>query len=206
MTNSLILGFSTGKDSIVALDIASRYFKKLYVYFLYIVPDLEFQEKILRKYERKYDIQIDRLPHPDVSNFLKYGTFRPPDSAVRQVQFSDLHDYLRVKSGYKWIAGGERINDSITRRAFLKTSGSIDLSSYRMYPLINWNKQSVIEYIKRKHLILSKDLSVIGRSFCSLNGKELLYVAENYPEDFERIKRFYPLCEVSVLREKNRKN
>lgn len=207
ITDSVILGFSTGKDSIVTLDLASRYFRNIYCYFLYIAPGLEFQERILRKYERRYKIEIERLPHPDVSNFFKYGTYRPADRGVRTVEFTDLHAYLRVKSGYRWIIGGERINDSLTRRAYLKQSGSIDLKSFRMYPIISWSKQTVLEYIRRKKLVLPNDLNVIGKSFCSLNGRELLYVKEHYPEDFERIKSFYPLCEVSVEHEKiKRKN
>lgn len=202
ITDEVIVGFSTGKDSIVTLDLANKYFKKVYAYFLYITPDLEFQERVLRKYERRYGIEIERLPHPDVSKFFRYGTFRPYDKGVREVEFGDLHDYLRDKTGIPWIMTGERINDSLTRRAFLKTSGSIDMRSYRMYPLINWNKQTVIEYIKRKKLLLPRDLKEIGRSFCSLAGEELLYVKENYPEDYQKIKHFYPFCDVSALREK----
>ena len=94
---------------------------------MYLAPGLEFQERTLRKYERRYGVEIIRIPHFEVSNFMRYGTFRNPDETVKLVSITEIYDYLRLETGVTWIAAGERAADSIIRNAMIKQSGSIDV-------------------------------------------------------------------------------
>lgn len=200
MVDSVIVSFSGGKDSIVTLDLCTKYFKEVHVFFMYIVPGLEFQEKTLRRYEKRYGIEIERIPHPDMAKFLKYGTFRPADDSVPVLEFNDCYSYVRDKFDCAWIAGGERINDSLNRRAMLKSGGSIDFKQFRMYPLLHWNKNEVVEYIRRKKLYLPEDTKVFGRSFCDLSGESLFLMKKYFPEDYKRVLKFYPLADVGIKR------
>lgn len=200
MTNEVIVGFSGGKDSIVALDLCMRYFDIVHPYFLYLVPGLEFQERTLRWYERRYGVEIIRLPHFEVSNFLRYGTFRDYDFSVPIVSVSDMYSYLRGVTGATWIAAGERIADSIVRRAMIKSTGSIDTKRGRFYPVAYWRKAEIMNYIKRKRLYLPPDSRKFGFSFRSLDGRQLAFVKDRYPDDYEKIKRFYPFCGAAVRR------
>ncbi|MGN0034538.1 MAG: phosphoadenosine phosphosulfate reductase family protein, partial [Coriobacteriales bacterium] len=181
MTNEVIVGFSGGKDSIVALDLCMRYFDIVHPYFLYLVPGLEFQERMLRWYERRYGVEIIRLPHFEVSNFLRYGTFRESDFSVPIVSVSDMYSYLRGVTGATWIAAGERIADSIVRRAMIKSTGSIDTKRGRFYPVAYWRKAEIMNYIKRKRLYLPPDSRKFGFSFRSLDGRQLAFVKDRYP-------------------------
>lgn len=200
VTDTVIVSFSGGKDSIVTLDLCMRYFKHVHVYFMYLVPDLSFQEHMLNWYENRYGIEIMRLPHFEVSNFLRYGTFRSADMTVPIISVSDVYSYLRGETGATWIAAGERINDSIVRRAMIKSTGSIDPKRGRFYPVAYWRKSDVVGYIKRKKLYLAPDSRKFGFSFRSLDGKQLAFVKDRYPSDYEKIKRFYPHCGAAVRR------
>lgn len=200
MTDTVIVGFSTGKDSIVTYDLCTRYFKHVYPYFMYLVPDLEFQERTLKYYEKRYGNPIIRLPHFEVSNFYRDGTFTAPDEFVPIVSITDEYEWLRQQTGAYWIAAGERISDSIVRRAMIKHSGSIDAKRGRFYPISEWNKKQVLLYIKQRKLYLSPENKKLGFSFRSLAGEELAAIKKLYPKDYEKILYYYPLAGAAVER------
>lgn len=200
VTDSVIVGFSGGKDSIVCADLCFRYFRNVKLYFMYLVPELEFQEKMLRWYENKYNTEIIRVPHFEVSEFLKYGSFTLYDHNVDVVGITDTYEYIRQKTGIHWIAAGERCADSIVRNAMIKQSGSIDYKRGRFYPIAYWKKNDVMQYIKHKKLYLSPEQKKLGFSFRSLAGSELAVIKENYPEDYKKILKIYPFAEAGVVR------
>lgn len=200
VTDSVIVGFSGGKDSIVTLDLCFKYFKRVVPFFMYLVPDLEFQEKMLRRYEERYNTEIIRIPHFEVSEFLKYGSFTMLDWNVDVVGINDTYEYLRQRTGIHWIAAGERCADSIVRNAMIKKSGSIDYQRGRFYPLAYWKKNEVLEYIKYRKLYLSPEQKQIGFSFRSLAGCELAIIKQMFPADYEKILRVYPFAGAAVER------
>lgn len=202
VTDSVIVGFSGGKDSIVTLDLCFKYFKRVQPFFMYLVPGLEFQEKMLRWYENKYKTEIIRIPHFEVSDFLKYGSFTLRDLDVDIVKINDIYEYMRQTTGIHWIAAGERCADSIVRNAMIKQSGSIDYKRGRFYPIAYWKKKEVLEYIKYKKLYLSPEQKSLGFSFRSLAGNELEIIKENYPKDYEKILKVYHFAEAGVVRYK----
>lgn len=200
VTDSVIVAFSGGKESIVTLDLCCKYFKNVTAFFMYIVPGLSFQERTLSWYENKYDLEITRLPHMDAAAFFRYGCFRKEDYTFPIVSINDIYHYVRLETDMWWIAAGERINDSIVRRAMMKKSGSIDVQRGRFYPISAWNKKEVLDYIKYHKLYLGQDSRKMGFSFKSLEGRELYMVRENFPDDYEKILHLYPFAEASVKR------
>lgn len=200
VTDSVIVGFSGGKDSIVTLDLCFKYFKRVVPFFMYLVPDLEFQESMLRRYEERYNTEILRIPHFEASEFLKYGSFTMFDDNVDVVGITDTYEYLRQQTGIHWIAAGERCADSIVRNAMIKHSGSIDHKRGRFYPIAYWKKQEILEYIKYKRLYLSPEQKKLGFSFRSLAGCELAVIKEHYPKDYEKILKVYPFAGAGVER------
>ncbi len=200
VTDEVIVAFSGGKESIVTLDLCFRYFKKVKPFFMYICPDLSFQERTLEWYEKKYQTEIIRLPHMDVCEFFHYGSFRNPDLTFPIVSINDIYQYVRLQTDIWWIAAGERINDSIVRRAMMKKSGSIDTQRGRIYPVSEWKKSEIIDYIKYHNLYLGQDSRKLGFSFKCLEGRELSMIKENFPDDYRKILHLYPFAEAGVLR------
>lgn len=199
VTDSVIVSFSMGKDSIVALDFAYKHFNHVYPFFMYLVPGLEFQERDLRRYEQQYDTKIIRVPHFENSEFFRYGSFREPDETVPIVRINDIYASIREQTGAYWIMGGEKIADSIVRRPMLKRSGCIDEGRGRFYPLIDWKKKDVLSYIKLNKLYLPRFQRELGFSFHSLAGKELSVIKKTYPNDYQRILQFFPEAEAGVI-------
>lgn len=194
VTDSVIVAFSGGKESIVTLDLCCKHFKNVKAFFLYIVPDLSFQEKTISWYENKYDIQITRLPHMETSQLFKYGCFRKEDYTIPIISINDIYKYVRLKNEMWWVAAGERINDSIVRRAMMKKSGSVDVQRGRFYPVINWNKREILDYIKFHKLYLGTDSRAMGHSWKGLLGEDMLFLKENLPDDYEKVLKIYPFA------------
>lgn len=198
LTDSVIVGFSGGKDSVVTLDLCARHFKRVEAYFLYYVPGLSFQERMLRWAERRYSITVYRLPHFELAEFLKNGSFRPVDLAVPTLEIAEVYAHLRAHFGIHWIAGGERIADSIWRRAMLKKSGTIDRKRGRIYPVAHFTKDNILAYLKLHRLPVSEESRVLGFSFRSLQPADMAKIRQRYPDDFAKIKAMFPLVEAGI--------
>jgi phosphoadenosine phosphosulfate reductase len=133
-----------------------------------------------------------------LSEWLALGTFRKQDFNVPIVSPKDIYHYVRLDFGAWWIAGGERIADSIWRRAMMKKSGSIEEKRGRVYPVAHFTKQDVMRYIKHRKLKISPEAKWLGHSFRSLEPEEMFLVRRHYPADFERIRRWFPFVEAGV--------
>ncbi|MGE4537612.1 MAG: phosphoadenosine phosphosulfate reductase family protein [Desulfovibrio sp.] len=206
ITDRVLVGVSCGKDSVVTLDLCVRHFKHVEAFFMYYVKGLEFQEAALRHYEKRYGITIHRIPHFMLSEWLRYGTFRLMDFDTPIVSVRETYDYLREKTGIYWIACGERISDSIVRRAMIKHSGSIDADRGRFYPVAEWKKADIVAYIRQRRLFLGPESAKLGFSFRSLMPLDLMKIREHFPDDFNRIKVWFPLVEASIKQYEYAKN
>jgi len=59
-SDTVILSFSNGKDSIAAWLVLRKYFPKIIPFYLYLIPDLEFVESGLTYYEDFFQTKILR--------------------------------------------------------------------------------------------------------------------------------------------------
>lgn len=199
MTDSVLVGFSGGKDSVVTLDVCMKHFAHVEGFFMYQVRGLSFQEATLRYYEDKYGIPIHRIPHFELSEWLRYGLFRPYDFSCPIVSVKETYDYMRENTDIWWIAAGERIADSVWRRAMIKSAGTIDPKRGRFFPIAEWSKADVQAYIRQHKLHVGAESSRLGFSFRSLSGKDLTIIKSAFPNDYEKIKKWFPLLDVSII-------
>jgi phosphoadenosine phosphosulfate reductase len=202
LTDSVIVSYSGGKDSAVTLDLCIRHFKTVHVFFMYQVANLSFQEAVLKWAEKRYNIEIYRIPHWELSYFLKYGVYTKQDRSLPLVKVQDIYAHVRQVFECHWISAGERCADSIVRNAMIKKSGSIDKGRGRFFPLAYWSKKEVVKYIEMHKLKVSPESKILGHSFRSLDAKDLMAVKEHYPDDFPKIEAVFPMCGVIMARER----
>ena len=201
VTDTVAIAYSGGKDSAVTLDICARHFKNISVFFMYQVPGLSFQESTLKWAENKYGIEIMRIPHFEISDFIRGGVFRShQDAEMPKVKINDVYSYVRQTTGAWWIAAGERINDSLVRRAMIKKSGTIDQKRGRFYPIAEFSKDDVQRYIVHHQIKISPESAVLGHSFRSLVPNDMLAIKKHYPDDFRKVCSFFPFAEAAALK------
>lgn len=207
--DSVICGVSGGKDSVAALQLCCEHFDRVVGYFMFLVPGLEFQERYLRYLERRFSIEIIRLPHWNLSNLFKEETFRFPrleSLRVKRLKVKDYDIYLRHLTGAHWIATGEKAIDSVERNAMIRNADGISEKRGRFWPLAFWNHSQVYSYIRQHGIALPPDYgreavaAGSARSFGDLWHRSLVWIKQRYPEDYAKILKVFPFAEVQFVR------
>lgn len=198
ITDRVLVSFSGGKDSVATLDVCAKNFPVCEAFFMYAIKGLSFQEHCVRYYEKRYGIKIHRIPHFMIAEWFRYGAFRIGDFNVPIVSVKEVYNYMREKTGIYWIAAGERIKDSIVRRAMIKESGTIDTKRGRIYPIAEWSKKDVVTYNRQNKLPLSPENRILGFSFRSLMPDDLIAIKKHYSKDFKKIVDWFPLVEANI--------
>jgi len=209
-TDTVILSFSAGKDSIAAWLALRPYFKRIVPYFLYIVPDLEFVENSLRYYEDFFETRIYRLPHHGLWRMLRGLTFQPPGriSTIESFELGDL-DYEELRDMVcvtadiplrTFDAKGIRAADSIMRRSNFKLRGGINWNRNFFYPVWDWRKAELVHRIKESGALMPIDYQLFGRSFDGVDFRFLYPVKQHFPDDYAKILEYFPLAELELKR------
>lgn len=198
-----LLFFSGGRDSIAMLDLFDRFLHGKYKpIFLYMVKGLEFQERTLRLYEKKFGIEIAREVHWDVSAYLKQMGKVP-----KALKCSDCESNLRQKYDEPWIALGYRKDESLQRRGHLGSlskSDYIDWQYHKLFPLADWTAADIVAYIKARKLVLPVEYQNGYRNIDQFKGRCALYIKNSYPGDWKKIIETFPLIEAEAFRQENK--
>ena len=211
--DTAILAFSTGKDSIAAWLQLKKYFKRIIPYYLYVVPKLSFVEKSLDYYERFFGCHIYRLPHPSMFRIFNAMVFQPPyrvnvilnelymppDGYTDQT-IGDMIRYGLDLPESAYIATGVRMADSPYRRIAVKTHGAINHNAKKFFPVYDWLKADVIDALDEAKIQLPVDYQLFGRTFDGLDYRFLKPIQEHYPEDYQKILRYFPFAELEIGR------
>lgn len=188
----IIVCFSTGRDSVVMLDLMMKnYTGDMKFVYYYFVPGLEYKERLLRYYEKKYGIEILRRPSWGTLSYLQ----------GKKVEQGDVMKATRKELGLTYIALGMRRSESLTRRGILAGITDIDEKFKYFYPIIDFTQKQVEAYVRMNNLVVGEeykngfkhDLSVV-------DSYGLLYIKNQYPNDYDKIIKTFPKLEAGIKR------
>lgn len=191
-----LVGFSTGRDSIVMLDLLMKhYMGSMTFVFYYFVPNLEFKERLLRYYEKKYGITIHRRPHWVTLSYM----------TGRKSKESDVTRMTRNEFDISWFALGVRRNESLNRRARCSESvgvfDGIDERNKYLYPVVDFTVKEINAYIKINGLVTGEEYKWGLRHDMNIMDDEgLLLIKRVYPDDYRKIIECFPQLEAKVFR------
>lgn len=212
------LGFSTGKDSLACALILQELKVPFIPYFFFHIPDLQFVERNIKMYEDKLGMEVIRLPHPMLYDYIRHQDFQTPRMLeymasfdFPHLSFGELVQYHLNSIGIEdelYDIVGMRAAESFNRRQVFKKMGTaIDDKNMKIYPIWNWKNEDVKGYIESKGVKLTPDYDIWRRSFDGLKYQFLFGVKDRYPEDWQLIKEYFPLIEIELYRyEQNRKH
>jgi len=195
----MIVSVSGGKDSLATIDICVRQFKEIRAFWMYYIKGLRFQEVVMQSIERRYGIEILRLPHFDLSwllgsQMLQWYRASYPEFGVTTMR--EMQDLVRDRFGISWIATGEKMADSFTRRFMMKANNSSQWDFKRgcYYPLQRWTNTQVFQYLKLRHIPLPPEYRFMKGSWGGMRGSELHQVKLHFPEDYKKILEVFPFA------------
>ena len=207
---TVLIAFSRGKDSIAAY-LAMRdsgLFERIIPYHMFLIPDLSFEQKSLRYFEKFFKTKIYEVPHPSLYRMLRNQVFQPPDR-VATIDAANLPaiDYLDVIESLcedlglgddVMIADGVRCCDSPMRRLSLQKYGPI--RKRKCSVVWNWNKRRVMDTIEAAGCVLPVDYEMFNRSFDGIDYRFLEPLRTRFPADYAKIKELFPLCDLEFFR------
>lgn len=208
-SDTVILAFSTGKDSLAAWLTLREHFN-IVPHYQYSVPGLEFIEESLDYYERFFGTKIIRLPHPRLHRMLNNLIFQTPDRmlVIDQAQLPS-HDYADIRTVIvedkglpedTFVADGVRAADSPLRRIAISKHGPITWGSFRFHPIWDLLKADVVRLFTQAKVHLPIDYHWFGRTFDGLDARFLVPLKKYSPRDYQRVLDWYPLGEMEVFR------
>lgn len=211
-TDTIILSFSAGKDSIAAWLALKPHFKRIVPVYMYLVPGLEFIDHNIKYYEEVFETPIIQMPNPSLYRMLKARAFQPPERnliieefGIQNFDNDDLFSLICEDQGLPpntFVATGVRAADSPNRRSSINKHGPVTLSRTPpiFHPIWDWRKDQLIEVIRDSKVKLPIDYQWFGRSFDGIDLRFIYPLKQHAPADYARILEWFPLAELEIFR------
>ena len=212
-SDTAILAFSTGKDSLASWLQMRKYFKTIIPYYNYYIPKMQFVEDSLKYYEDYFGCHIWRLPHPSLLRWLTYGVYETPDRAnVFPERYSiDLKTYtndtcreiIRHNLGLAdnvYCGVGVRQADSLSRRTSIAVTGAVSHTHKTFFPVYDWLKADLLKAFYDAKIHLPVDYAAFGRTFDGLMYQYLEPMQKWFPDDYALLLKWFPLAELEFGR------
>lgn len=207
-----LLAFSRGKDAVACWLHMRKYFKRIVPVFRYSIPGgpLGFEERSLRYFEDFFETKIYRVPHPTLKRWVENLMFQAPENCaiVEQMDlpawdYQTANDHVRKDSGCDaYVANGTRAVDSPMRWQSIKAHGSCNHKTREFYAVFDWRLDRLVAEITTAGVRLPIDYHLWGRTFDGLDYRFLAPLKERFPDDFERVLKWFPLADLELFRHK----
>lgn len=205
--------FSCGKDSIGTYLFVRDYFERVHVVYRYASwPILSFVEDAIQYFEDLWGIRIWRLPDYHFYRKLLGGFYQPPHKrwVVPKALFAhrekitaaymnqEFANFIGAPEMY-W-ANGLRQNDTLLRRSMINMHGSVNHATRYFSAIFDMGKPELLDMIQSQGIKLPADYRMFGRSFDGLDYEYAAPIKRHFPEDWEIVKRIFPLVEAEIKR------
>ena len=196
-SDSCIVLWSLGKDSLVTLDMVYPKFERIVCVFMYFVPRLEHIERWVNWVKSRYPkVEFMLVPHWNLSYILRGGLYCVPNPKVKLIKLADVIRAIRLKTGIDYVFLGMKKADGMNRRLMLKGYTEADyIHNYQAYPLADWTQKDVLSYMKQRGIPEPVRYSLKASSGTGFNIDCFLWLRENYPQDLQKIYRTFPMSE-----------
>jgi 3'-phosphoadenosine 5'-phosphosulfate sulfotransferase (PAPS reductase)/FAD synthetase len=205
-TDEVILFHSgTGKDSICLCDLMCKNFSRVVCVFMYLVPDLEFENRYIEYAKMRYPgIEFYSTSHFSIYSWIKHGHLGiKKDAKIENMTIAKIDKMVKIKFGIDWSVYGVKKNDGLNRRLMLNGyPDGLCYASQKAYPIMDLKNSEVLNYVKDNDLISPFSYTATRPSSgCDISNPLFLsYLRDRYPDDLQKIFDVFPFCEVILFK------
>jgi hypothetical protein len=183
----------------------SRQFNLVVCVFMYIVPDMEYENRYIAWAERNYkNCRFIKTPHYSVYSFIKYGYLGiKKDPSMSKTKISIIDEKIKDITLIEWSVYGFKKIDGLTRRFMLNDCpDGLHHTTKKAYPIMDFKNKDCLRYIADNNLITPFNYNIKKPSSGSdISQPEYLdYIRSHYPADLQKIFRQYPLTEITLFK------
>jgi 3'-phosphoadenosine 5'-phosphosulfate sulfotransferase (PAPS reductase)/FAD synthetase len=195
-----VVACSGGKDSLCCLDLAVKHFKRVIPVFMFLVPDLRFDEERLSIIKDRWGLKILHYPH--LLLFKAYENSIYCKKSIRMAKFlkefglNEIYKAIMHDTGANLIINGAKETDSLWRKTKYFKFYTMDNV---IYPLKKWRKNDVLAYLQMNGIPVPAS-SGHQSTGVDLSTPSLLWMHDNYPDDFAKMERYFPFIGAVVKR------
>ncbi len=211
-TDTVLLGFSRGKDSIATVLWLKEFFPRIILFHKDGCPGIPFVEQSLTYYEDVFGVEIDRCYPSDLFTYIgsmRYQLIEDEDfiDDLDLGQFTYEHDDLTAwmrakhKAPHAWLAWGLSYKDNLMRavRSNLRDGWIEDKQVF--YPIFDWARNDILGAIETAGVKLPGDYLYANRSFNdTVNSRHFERMATQSPKDWDAVRLLFPLIDAARAR------
>lgn len=221
-TDTVLLAFSLGKDSVAAYLQLKRFFRNVHLYYYYIAPGIPFIDASVRYYEDVFGQKIVQVPSAsflenvndllflDVNTALIVNELRQDLPTFLKNSHSEMNDILSTYAKSLLnipldtiTADGNRADDNSMRRTSLIMHSPFSKNRNHFRPIYDWSKKEVLQVIKDANIKLPIDYRIWGRSFDGIDYKFTKGLKDNLPNSYEYLRSWYPCIDLELKKYEN---
>jgi hypothetical protein len=185
------------------------FFKKIIPYHNASIPGLSFIDESLDYYEQVFETKIHRFLASSTVDAINRRLFQYPSqdttlpSNSRLYSSEDVSNVLRREYGCPeaWTARGLNLWDNLGRKLHLKVTKGRIPKARMFYPNFDWKKARILAALKSSGVRLPRDYGILNCSVVDFPAARfLLPIRKHFPEDYEKIRRWFPLIDAQIIR------
>lgn len=202
VNSEVLVAFSGGKDSLVVLDLACKIFPTVVAYYQYMLPESDYEaDRMALAKERYKNCSFISIPSWVLFEYLRTGVFCDEGMSKDgwpEYKAKDVTRIVQEATGIKLVLTGMRKTDNFTRRVSLDKDGE---KRNVYHPVKDWNKHEILAYLVSAGIPVPQIKSALGNSFdITCHSSSVLWLKENFPRDFEKMRRLFPYIEAVLWR------
>lgn len=200
-TDTIAIGLSLGKDSLVTLDLCYPKFRRIVCFFMYFVKGLDHIQRWINWTKARYpNIEFVEIPHWTLSYVLRSGLYCAPDPNVKLIKLDNVIKTIRLTYNVEYVFLGMKKADSMNRRLMLNTYKERDyINKGLVYPLASWTQKEILLYMKNRGIPEPVRYSLKASSGVGFSKDCFLWLRENYPQDLLKIYDVFPFARTILF-------